>query len=176
MLNRAFLSRFGASAVITAASGAIVYLVGQLRKYLDFPSGTAEFNLFDMLGSHALRRLRPALHRAIHEEKTVTLERVEFSPGNIPCLANVTVVPISKDDEKLAAVLFEQLGETSVANFSVSRGRENTENDEESSTTTRLENELRALADDFHLTAIDQRRVGNFERGDPGSQRRADDG
>jgi two-component system CheB/CheR fusion protein len=152
MLNRAFLSRFGASGVITDANGGIVYLVGALRKYLDFPSGASEFNLFDMVGDRPLRRLRPALHRAIHEEKTVTLEHIEFAPGNISCIANITIVPLSRNNEKLAAVLFEQLGEVVPAQPSLPQ---ESEIGEDTSTIKRLESELKLLTDDFHVTVSD---------------------
>lgn len=80
-VERLFLDRFAPSAVLTDAKGDVIYLSGQAARYLELPTGKADWNVFAMSRRGLRAHLVGAFHKAATTAARVTLEDVATGRG-----------------------------------------------------------------------------------------------
>jgi two-component system CheB/CheR fusion protein len=104
------LELFAPAAVLINRKSEILYFFGPCAKYLEFPSGKPTHDLIRMV-RHGLRtKLEGAIHRAILDNKSVTLSEVRVRRDGGHQLMRVTVHPVKvpKATEGLLLITFEE--------------------------------------------------------------------
>jgi PAS domain S-box-containing protein len=148
-LNLQVLAKhFDVAIVLIDDRGNILYFCGPTRKYLDHPTGQANLNLLNMIGTDFSMRVRLMLRSVAQDNKPATLERVPFNAEDGASLAKVTIIPApaQKPSERLFAVIFEQVRGSQGESPSPVSAEAGSKDD---SLIAQLEAELTALKDEF---------------------------
>ena len=147
----ALLKHFNACVVLVDEHGTIIYFFGPTSKYLEHPTGEANVNLLNMVDSRIGAKLRIGLRKAIEQNETMEIERVEIVRGEIRSPVKITInpAPVRSKGEHLCSVLFEDAPEE----HGRAPERKNARATGEDETLIgQLEAELKSLKNEYQLT------------------------
>jgi two-component system CheB/CheR fusion protein len=184
LLRRAVVDRFGPPSVLVDRQGRILYLQGDIEKFLAQPPGEPTVDLLSNVRTALREAVRLALRRATDESSAVTVVATRVAFAAIPpAPVEVTVTPLAAGDgDWLFAVSFE--AKVRPAEAAVGEARRSVEAEEELQrardelqvTIERLEesNERLRLAND-DVTAMNQelQLAGALEAADAVAERAA---
>ncbi|MDC0721401.1 chemotaxis protein CheB [Nannocystis bainbridge] len=160
-LERLILAVYAPPAVIVRGDGAIVFVSGQTRKYLELAPGAAGINVLEMAG----KSLRPHLHVLLREATSRRQERVQRGvslavDGHV-LPVDIVVRPLVElgADNDLYAVLFYEAGPSLSPEQAEAEGRAPDVGDAHA---VALESELRSTRESLQ-TAVEELEVANEE-------------
>jgi PAS domain-containing protein len=88
------LQTYSPAAVLTNANGDILYVSGHMGKYLEVPSGKANWNIFVMAREGLRYELSGAFQKALRGQETITLKNLVVGTNGGTQIVNVTIQPI----------------------------------------------------------------------------------
>jgi two-component system CheB/CheR fusion protein len=149
--QEALLKHFNASVTLVDEHGTILYFFGRTSKYLEHPTGEANTNLLNMVDSRLAAKLRIGLRKAIEQNESMEIDRVDIVRGELRIPAKITVNPVyvRSKGEHLCSVVFEDVPEEHTASTHRHVASSNSEDD---TIIAQLEAELKSLKSEYQLT------------------------
>ena len=111
--DRVTLAKYAPVGVLVNADGEILQFRGDAQRYLELPSGKANFNLVKMAREGLSVALQKALQRAKREAKTVREKDVRL--GGRRGSVNLEIVPLKNLPTRCFLILFEPVAPRAVA-------------------------------------------------------------
>ena len=111
------LRRYSPAAVLTTDKGDIIYISGEVGKYLEVAAGKANLNLFAMARRHLRASLNAAFQKAIRQKTTVTLKGEEVGTNGDTQVVDLTVTPLSEPAalKGMVLIVFSEVARLPVA-------------------------------------------------------------
>ena len=151
LAQRTLLTEYGAAAVLIDRRYEILYLFGPTVRYLELPIGRPILDLTAMVRQGLRTRVRTACHKALNEQRAVTVSdaRVKRDGGTVRVRMRVTPLRDAAHPAGLLLVSFTDLAEPDAL--------AETPDQEQDAAADRalarqLENELRATREDLQTT------------------------
>lgn len=157
VIRQSLLNHFDAAVVLVDRKGHILQFHGQTGKYLNMPTAEPNLDLLVMAKEGLSAKLRLAIHKAIQDGKTVTLDSVPVTRNKGP-FVRITISPTAKRGgaEPLLAVIFEDVPRPSTP------ATEQAQSGESETVVKQLEDELRYTQQELQTT-IDELQASNEE-------------
>ncbi len=151
VIRQVLLGHFSASVVLTDRKGQILQFHGQTGKYLDMPTAEPNLNLLQIAKGGLSTKLRVAMHKAIEDGRTVTLDSVPVTRDKDSPFVRVTITPALQKAhaEPLLAVIFEDVLRSSAP---ISHQAQSGESE---TAVKQLEDELRGTQQELQATIED---------------------
>jgi two-component system CheB/CheR fusion protein len=160
LAQRILLANFAPPSVIVNMKGDIIYIHGQIGKYLEPPPGQPTVNVLEMARKGLRMELRSALQKAVANNREVALRDLKvITDGGIQPV-NLTVKPIREGEkgEGLYLVTFDDVPPVRKAAPERSKGK----SVRESKHVTELEQDLRYTRESLQAT-IEELQASNEE-------------
>jgi two-component system CheB/CheR fusion protein len=107
--DRVLLTRFSPSGVLINEALEVLQFRGRTSRYLELPTGTANFNLLKMAREGLLADLSSAIHGAMRQDKPQRREGLEIKDADHTAIVNIEVIPfVGVSKERFMIVLFEE--------------------------------------------------------------------
>ena len=90
------LTMYSPDCVIIRNTGDIVYIHGNIGKYLDFPQGEAKMNIFELAGEELQQDLPPLIRKVLSSKKSFTSKGLRVKHHRRIHTLDLTVTPIKE--------------------------------------------------------------------------------
>jgi PAS domain S-box-containing protein len=153
----ALLEQFAPAAVLVNHKYEILYFYGPTSDYLELPTGEPVHDLMMMVRQGLRTKLRGAVHRAIAENKSISVHahHVRSTQGNISVI--ITVLPVQSTTDSLLLVTFRDEPEREVKSSELGSDEVG-----ETAMVQQLEYELHVTREDLQST-IEEMETSNEE-------------
>ncbi|HSI84431.1 MAG: chemotaxis protein CheB [Candidatus Methylacidiphilales bacterium] len=111
LVEKILLNRYSPAAVLVTHKGEILYISGKTGKYLEPPSGKADFNLFAMARTGLKDVLARAIDQAIKEKNAIAINSVTVETNNGNQIIDLSIEPVDKanDPDDLILITFKDV-------------------------------------------------------------------
>jgi two-component system CheB/CheR fusion protein len=163
LLERLVLDEYAPPAILVNNRYDVLYLQGDTRNYLGMPKGEPSYNLFNLAHEELRPQLLTALHRAVAEKKTLTVESIPFRKpeGGIGYLDLTVRALTGPGAANLYLMVFKELPPHPQPKKSRAKGKGPVAPEEESRVAV-LEHELQATKE-YLQTAVEELEASNEE-------------
>jgi two-component system, chemotaxis family, CheB/CheR fusion protein len=146
--ERQMLDRYSPAFVIVNEEGELLHVSDHTGKYLEFPAGVPNNNIFSMARRGLRLEIRALLHRAMTAEQPVVRSNVNFESNGERQLIDVTVQPLrASGQQPVYLVVFKDIGDIAPLTESDAKPEEF-----ENATVAQLEAELRTTKERLQTT------------------------
>ena len=96
LVENVLLETFSPPSILVNRDKEIIYIHGDLSKYLNLPKGIPKLDLIEMTKSNLGLGLTTAFRQAIHEETEATYNKVESKENGVQSILSVSVKPLQE--------------------------------------------------------------------------------
>src|SRR5262249_5217255 len=105
LTDRIVLQRFAPSGILTNEKGDILYISGRTGKYLEPPTGKANWNIFAMAREGLRYDLTNAFAAAVREERQVVTRNIRVATNGTAQTVDLTVEKLLEPEQLRGSVL-----------------------------------------------------------------------